>query len=184
MRWSDEDRTKVFLNTLKSNRSNKSAYERDGSLPEIPENKLESIPSDQLYNIETGNEYKNVQIHGSPELQACLRALEEEYKTIFRSSLTSTPANLKKFKLEVDLEKWQKPAKRLKARRTDFERASAMVELISKLERANIIEPCNESYYSHGFLVPKKDKGQWRLVVDFKNLNAATHHKTLWLAYS
>ena len=49
-----------------------------------------------------------------------------------------------------------------------------MVELISKLERANIIEPCNESYYSHGFLVPKKDKGQWRLVVDFKNLNAAT----------
>ena len=147
---------------------------RDGSLPEIPENKLESIPSDLLYDIETGNEYKNVRIHGSPELQARLRALVEEYKTIFRSSLTSTPANLKKFKLEVDLEKWQKPANRLKARRTDSERASAMIELISKLERANIIEPCNESYYSHGFLVPKKDKGQWRLVVDFKNLNAAT----------
>ena len=76
---------------------------RDGSLPEIPENKLESIPSDLLYDIETGNEYKNVRIHGSPELQVHLSALVEEYKTIFRSSLTSTPANLKKFKLEVDL---------------------------------------------------------------------------------
>ena len=74
---------------------------RDGSLPEIPENKLESIPSDLLYDIETGNEYKNVRIHGSPELQARLRvrALVEEYKTIFRLSLTSTPANLKKIQV-------------------------------------------------------------------------------------
>ena len=169
-----EDRKEVTLNALQSNRSEKSAYERDGGLPEIPDNKLESIPSDLLYDIETGNEYKNVQIHGSPELQARLRALVEEYKTIFRSTLTSKPANLKPFKLEVDLEKWQSPANRLKARRTDSERASAMVDMISKLERANIIEPCNESYYSHGFLVPKKEKGKWRLVVDFKNLNAAT----------
>jgi hypothetical protein len=84
---SDKDRTKVFLNALKSNRSDKSAYERDGSLPEIPENKLESIPNDLLYDIETGNEYKNVQIHGSPKLQARLRELVEEYKTIFRSLL-------------------------------------------------------------------------------------------------
>ena len=74
---------------------------RDGSLPEIPENKLESIPSDLLYDIETGNEYKNVRIHGSPELQARLRvrALVEEYKTIVRLSLTSTPANLKKIQV-------------------------------------------------------------------------------------
>ena len=169
-----DDRKEVTLNALQSNRSEKSAYDRDGGLPEIPDNKLESIPSDLLYDIETGNEYKNVQIHGSPELQARLRALVEEYKTIFRSTLTSKPANLKPFKLEVDLEKWQSPANRLKARRTDSERASAMVDMISKLERANIIEPCNESYYSHGFLVPKKEKGKWRLVVDFKNLNAAT----------
>ena len=74
---------------------------RDGSLPEIPENKLESIPSDLLYDIETGNEYKNVRIHGWTELQARLRvrALVEEYKTIFRLSLTSTPANLKKIQV-------------------------------------------------------------------------------------
>ena len=74
---------------------------RDGSLPEIPENKLESIPSDLLYDTETGNEYKNVRIHGSPELQARLRvrALVEEYKTIFKLSLTSTPANLKKIQV-------------------------------------------------------------------------------------
>ena len=81
---------------------------------------------------------------------------------------------MKPFKLEVDLKKWQSPANRLKARRTDSERASAMIDMISKLERANIIEPCNESYYSHGLLVPKKETGKWRLVVDFKNLNAAT----------
>ncbi len=74
---------------------------RDGSLPKIPENKLESIPSDLLYDIETGNEYNNVRIHGWTELQPRLRvrALVEEYKTIFRLSLTSTPANLKKIQV-------------------------------------------------------------------------------------
>jgi hypothetical protein len=171
---SDKDYTKVFLNSLTSNRSTKSAYSREGNLPEIPDNKLESIPSDLLYDIETGNEYRQVQIHGSPALQARLRLLVEEYKTIFRSTVSNKPANLKPFKLEVDQNKWQVPANRLKARRTDSERASAMIDLISKLEKSNIIEPCNESYYSHGFLVPKKESGKWRLVVDFKNLNAAT----------
>ena len=99
---SDKDYTKVLLNSITSNRSNKSAYSREGNLPELPDNKLESIPSDLLYDIETGNEYKQVQIHGSPQLQARLRLLVEEYKSIFRSAVSNKPANLKPFKLEVD----------------------------------------------------------------------------------
>jgi hypothetical protein len=52
----------------------------------------------------TGNEYKNIQIYGSPELQARKRALVKECKFIFRSPITSSPADLISLKLEVDLE--------------------------------------------------------------------------------
>jgi len=84
-----------------------------------------------LYDIETGNEYKNVLIYGSPELQVRLRALVEEYKSIFRSTLSSSPAKLSTFELWVDLAKWHTPANRTKARKTDAERENAMVEMIN-----------------------------------------------------
>ena len=37
------------------------------------------------------------------------------------------------------------------------------------------IEPCSASeWVSNGFVVPKKQKGKWRLVVDYRQLNEAT----------
>ena len=42
-----------------------------------------------------------------------------------------------------------------------------------------IIEPCDDSHYSHAFLVPKPN-GKWRLVLDFKNLNKATTNSYRW----
>ena len=47
--FSDKDNS--FLATLVSNYSLKPAFEREGSLTEIPDNKLESIPAEILTDI-------------------------------------------------------------------------------------------------------------------------------------
>ena len=174
-----EEREQMFLSNLMSNRSKKSAFEREGGLPELPDNKLESIPSELLLEPSTEDQYKLVKISGTPELQARLKDLVAEFRTIFSSTLSSVPAKISPFQLEIDLDKWEVNANRTKARHSDSEKQEAMIEMINKLQENGIIEPCNDSYYSHGFLVPKPNRA-WRLVVDFKNLNAATIKHYNW----
>ena len=38
------------------------------------------------------------------------------------------------------------------------------------------IEPSDSEWASHAFLVPKKEKGEWRLVVDYRGWNEQTEH--------
>jgi len=47
------------------------------------------------------------------------------------------------------------------------------------LLEAGVIKTSSAAYYSHGFVVPKATSGQWRLVVDYKNLNAISE-KMQW----
>ena len=88
----------------------KPAYEREGNLIDIPDNKLESIPSELISAVHSENEYKKVRVEGSPLVKASLDKLLEEFSDIFRSNVQGTPARLKPFKLEVDKEKWEQAA--------------------------------------------------------------------------
>ena len=55
------------------------------------------------------------------------------------------------------------------------ERAAAEQEIVEDLLARGWIEPCPASEWaSNGFVVPKKEKGKWRLVVDYRQLNEAT----------
>ena len=55
------------------------------------------------------------------------------------------------------------------------ERAAAEQEIVEELLARGWIEPCPASEWaSNGFVVPKKEKGKWRLVVDHRQLNEAT----------
>ena len=179
----------VYLAQLSSNFSRKAAYIREGNIDDIPDNKLESIPTEIIakptqepncFPLSEGeiDETHLVEIQGPDWLQTETRMLLKAYKEIFRSTVQPEPAKLEPFKLEIDLTKWHTPANMTKARPTDSERAKALAEMLDILIDNQVIEPCNESYYSHAFLVPKPN-GKWRLVLDFKNLNAATikHHK-------
>ena len=168
-----------YLATMSSNISRKAPFERDGSLTDIPDNKLESIPADILNENHNNNDYTKVIVEGPPHLQNKLRELINEFSTIFKASVQGQPAKLKPFKLQVDHSKWHTPANRLRPRSVSREQATEIKKLLQILLDNHIIEISDDSYYSHAFLVPKPN-GKWRMVLDFKNLNSATTNYYHW----
>ena len=55
------------------------------------------------------------------------------------------------------------------------ERAAAEQEVVEDFSAGGWIEPCPASEWaSKGFVVPEKEKGKWRLVVNYRQLNEAT----------
>ncbi len=152
--------------TRKSNKSTKSPYEQE-DIAEIPDNYLESVPTDLLYN--ESDELPS-DIQGPPTLQENLKRLVTEYRDCFRSTLSSEAAKVPPFDLQVNQEEWQVPANRLPPRRSDRTRQYEMRKHVDGLLKANIIQPSTAPYYSHSFMVPKPNQ-KWRMVVDYKNMN-------------
>ena len=75
---------------------------------------------------------------------------------------------------KLDLYPNAKP-KSVKPIRLVGERAAAEQEVVEDFLARGWIEPCPASELaSNGFVVPKKEKGKWRLVVDYRQLNEAT----------
>ena len=168
-----------YLAYLASNFSRKAAFDREGNLTDIPDNKLESIPAEIVSDDQSDVEYVKVFIEGQPILQQRLRQIVEKHKKVFRSTVTGVPAKLKSFKLDVDEARWFTNANRSNIRSMDRERAVALEEMLEILIKHQVIEACDDSHYSHAFLVPKPN-GKWRLVLDFKNLNKATKNYYKW----
>ena len=55
-------------------------------------------------------------------------------------------------------------------------RAEAMKKLLAEFIEQGWIEPSDSEWGSPAFIVPKKEKGEWRLVVDYRGLNEQTKH--------
>ena len=182
------DLEKIYIATMRpyddnpTNFSDKSPYEREGKLglDEIPEHKLESIPTDILREIEEDNEYTKVHVNGSPQLQEKLRKLVAEFKDIFKSSVQKEPSNaFKPFELTVDEAQWEQPCHAGPARTSSRERQTELDRMLKIMLEKGLVEDCTHSYYSHAFLTPKPN-GTWRFVLDFKGLNKATTSKYNW----
>ena len=151
---------------------------------EIPDTMLEAIPSDLLYASEnepirsnTSFDEFNIptQIFGPESLQRAIRRLLVKYKHIFSREINPVPAKLKPFGFRIDESQWQQPGNHTNRRRYDRTRSIETKNVVDKLLAAGVIRPAtNPSYYSHGFVVPKSVKGQWRFVSDYKNLNKCT----------
>ena len=58
------------------------------------------------------------------------------------------------------------------------ERAEAMKKLLMEFIEPGWIEPFDTEWASPAFIVPKKEKGEWRLVVDYRGLNEQTEHES------
>ena len=54
------------------------------------------------------------------------------------------------------------------------DRAKAMKKLLAEFIERGWIELSDSEWASPAFLVPKKEKGEWRLVVDYRGLNEQT----------
>ena len=51
-----------------------------------------------------------------------------------------------------------------------------MKKLLKEFIECGWIEPLDSKWASPPFIVPKKEKGEWRLVVDYRGLNEQTEH--------
>ena len=56
------------------------------------------------------------------------------------------------------------------------ERAEAMKKLLMEFIERGWIEPSDSEWTSPAFIIPKKEKGEWRLVVGYRGLNEQTGH--------
>ena len=56
------------------------------------------------------------------------------------------------------------------------DRAQAMKKLFAEFIERGWIEPSDSDWASPAFIVPKKEKGEWRLVVVYRGLNEQTEH--------
>ena len=56
------------------------------------------------------------------------------------------------------------------------DRAEAMKKLLAEFIERGWIEPSDSEWASPASIVPKKEKGEWRLVVDYRGLNEQTEH--------
>ena len=56
------------------------------------------------------------------------------------------------------------------------EKADALKEILEEYKQRGWIEPSFSEWGAPAFVVPKKVKGQWRLVVDYRALNQVTEH--------
>jgi hypothetical protein len=177
----------LFLGAMRleqraSNLSCKSPYEREGklALDEIPDHKLESVPTELLKLEEELDAYLKVNVKGSPELLAKLRALVKEFKDIFKTTVQRTPSSaFEPFELEVDDSLWKVSSNSTPPRTMGLQRELELDRMIAIMLERDLIEDCSDAYYSHAFLTPKSN-GSWRMVLDFKGLNRATTSKYAW----
>ena len=56
------------------------------------------------------------------------------------------------------------------------DRAEAMKKLLAEFIERGWIEPSDSEWASPAFIVPEKEKGEWRLVIDYRGLNEQTEH--------
>ena len=56
------------------------------------------------------------------------------------------------------------------------DRAEALKKLLAEFIERGWIEPSDSEWASPAFIVPRKEKGEWRLVVDYRGLNNQTEH--------
>ena len=64
------------------------------------------------------------------------------------------------------------------------DRAEAMKKLLAEFIERGWIEPSDSEWASQAFIVPKKEKGEWRLVVGYRGLNEQTEHDSYSLPLS
>ena len=115
-----------------------------------------------------------IKISGSQKLRLDIMTLCEEFRHLFCEVLPSTPAKLKPFDILVNEEQWQTPSNRTPPRRLSPQKQQEVQKQVTELLRQGILEPSSASYYSQALLIPKPGVDNWRLCIDYRNLNNCT----------
>ena len=96
-------------------------------------------------------------------------------KTIFSKDLSSVPARIDPFELEVKANSdwFSNNRNKQSSRLQSLSKQYAVQKFINKAIATNVIRPSQADAWSQILLTPKAD-GTWRFCVDFRSLNAVT----------
>ena len=112
----------------------------------------------------------------NPKVAELKERLINAFPRLFRCVANKNPPDRGRFgtariKLKLNLEIYRHPEYKLQG-----DRAEAMKKLLAEFIERGWIEPSDSEWASPAFIVPKKEKGKWRLVVDYRGLNEQTEH--------
>ena len=114
-----------------------------------------------------------IYIEGNEALQKGIRDLCEKYRDVFAMSLPKEPSTMTPFHITVNQTEWRQPKNRMPPRVQSSIKQVEISKQINTLLEQGIIEKSPAEYYSQVLLTPKPG-GEFRLCVDYRNLNDAS----------
>jgi hypothetical protein len=149
---------------------------------------LERIHLSDIFNVEDDDDYiheedgidsvlhtanntiEDIEYHGTPEFQAQLRDVCDQFSDVFRHSVRPEPALVPPMEFGFDLAEWEKATNRLPSRPMSPEKQTALREMLQQFLDLGVIRPSTATAWSQVHLV-RKPKGGWRFTIDFRGIN-------------
>ena len=163
-----------------SNQSADIEYDEDVSIPWFDDRmKLQicqvALASPSARPLQVTYEYPSLEEVQDENKKAQLRTLVHKYKEIFRLQLHPEGALVPPVRIEL-----KSGAKLVKAYmpRLSAKLQSVVREQIADMLAQRVISPCNTGFTSPLLVIPKPGRRSWRIVIDFKILNANIKQKT------
>ena len=153
-----------------------------GYLGRPPEPKPSGIATPQIRSVVQVPSKAKAESHECPKIQALRARLKQKYGDTFFSGKPVFPPPVPWVHSEAKIR--LKPDPRV-YRHREFalrgERKEAMGKILIGFIDRGWLEPCHSEWASLCFVVPKKLAGEWRLVVDYRGLNAQPQHDSYML---
>ena len=158
---------------------------RDGPLGHLgrpPEPKASGVATPQVSSVVQVPGKAKAESDDCPKIQALRARLKQKYGETFFSGKPVFPPPVRgpygeaKIRLKQDPRVYRHREFALKG-----ERKEAMEKILRDFIQRGWLEPCHSEWASPCFVVPKKVAGEWRLVVDYRGLNAQTQHDSYTL---
>ena len=158
---------------------------RDGPLGHLgrpPEPKASGVATPQVSSVVQVPGKAKAESDDCPKIQALRARLKQKYGDTFFSGKPVFPPPVRGTYGEAKIRLKQDPRV---YRHREFalrgERKEAMEKILRDFIQRGWLEPCHSEWASPCFVVPKKVAGEWRLVVDYRGLNAQTQHDSYTL---
>ena len=158
---------------------------RDGPLGHLgrpPEPKRSGVATPQVSSVVQVPGKAKAESDDCPKIQALRARLKQKYGDTFCSGKPVFPPPVRgpygeaKIRLKQDPRVYRHREFALRG-----ERKEAMEKIVRDFIERGWLEPCHSEWASPCFVVPKKVAGEWRLVVDYRGLNAQTQHDSYTL---
>ena len=158
---------------------------RDGALGQLrrpPEPKSRSNPTQQVSPVIQAPGKAKAESDECPKIQALRTRPKQKSGETFLSGKPVFPPPVRgpygeaKIRLKPDPRVYQHREFALWG-----ERKEALQKILREFIERGWLEPCHSEWASPCFVVPKKVAGEWRLVVDYRGLNAQTQHDSYML---